>query len=429
MASKAAVPENPQGGVKQKNVQAEGRTRKVLRDIGNLVPPQGGGIEGKLQNPVSRPGPRLFGVQLLDNAQAAAEKNNCKKLLAEKVNAGVPMKSDAVKPTIDEVIVISSDESGSSKRDKNVRLKKPGKSLTSTLTARSKAACGIANKPDDLTLDIDAADVNNELAAVEYVEDMHKYYKLAEKDGYVNDDYMHGQLEINAKMRAILVGWLIEVHRKFELMPESLYLTVNIVDRVLSIKTVPRRELQLVGIGAMLIACKYEEIWAPMVSDFIEISDNAYTSEQVLRMEKMILGKLEWYLTVPTPYVFLIRYIKASVPADKEMENMAFFYAELGLVDYSTVIKYSPSKLSAAAVYAARCTLNRTPLWTETLKHYTGYAEDELMECVKMLGSFHSEASEKDEKFKAVSRKYSKPERGAVSLLPPSIINLALLKI
>lgn len=77
---------------------------------------------------------------------------------------------------------------------------------------------------------------------------------------------MGSQPDLNAKMRSILVDWLIEVHRKFDLMPETLYLTVNIVDRFLSLKTVPRRELQLVGISSMLIACKYEEIWAPEVN-------------------------------------------------------------------------------------------------------------------------------------------------------------------
>lgn len=61
------------------------------------------------------------------------------------------------------------------------------------------------------------------------------------------------------------------------------------------------------------------------------------------------------------------------------MENMTFFYAELGLMNYATIIQYSPSKLSASAVYAARCALNRGPSWTETLKHHTGYSEDELM--------------------------------------------------
>jgi cyclin B len=87
---------------------------------------------------------------------------------------------------------------------------------------------------------------------------------MAQDDVRVHD-YMASQPDINAKMRSILVDWLIEVHRKFELMPETFYLTLNIVDRFLSAKAVPRKELQLVGISAMLIASKYEEIWAPEV--------------------------------------------------------------------------------------------------------------------------------------------------------------------
>lgn len=78
-------------------------------------------------------------------------------------------------------------------------------------------------------------------------------------------DYIDSQPEINESMRAILVDWLIDVHRKFELSPETLYLTINIVDRFLAIKIVSRRELQLVGISAMLMASKYEEIWPPEV--------------------------------------------------------------------------------------------------------------------------------------------------------------------
>ncbi|KAL3625717.1 hypothetical protein CASFOL_030246 [Castilleja foliolosa] len=252
----------------------------------------------------------------------------------------------------------------------------------------SPVACGVTKKPKDPIVDIDAADVDDELAAVEYIEDIYNFYKLTVDD----------------------------VHEKFELTSESLYLTVNIVDSFLSVKIVPRRELQLVGISSMLIACKYEEIWAP--EDFIAISDNAYVREQVLLMEKAILGKLDWYLTVPTPYVFLVRYIKSSIPADKEMKNMTFFYAELGLTNYATIINYSPSMLSASAVYAARYTLIRSPLWTETLKHHTGYSEDQLMECAKLLVGLYFVVGEN--KLKAVARKYSNPERGAVALFAPA---------
>jgi hypothetical protein len=73
------------------------------------------------------------------------------------------------------------------------------------------------------------------------------------------------QAEINERMRAILVDWIIEVHHRLTLMPETLYLTVYIIDQYLSMENVPRKELQLVGVSAMLIASKYEEIWAPLV--------------------------------------------------------------------------------------------------------------------------------------------------------------------
>lgn len=125
-------------------------------------------------------------------------------------------------------------------------------------------ACGLATKPTELIVNIDAADAENELAVVEYVEEIYKFYKLVEEENRVFD-YMLSQSHINEKMRMILVDWLVEVHNKFELLPETLYLAIDLVDRYLSRKVVSRRELQLVGIASMLLASKYEEIWAPEV--------------------------------------------------------------------------------------------------------------------------------------------------------------------
>ncbi|KAK1418911.1 hypothetical protein QVD17_28062 [Tagetes erecta] len=370
--------------------QNERRNRRALVDIGNLVPAV---VETGKPAQISRPVTRSFHAQLVEN-----DKNvKMQKPQTELNNGEVPQKTNEQTP----------------KR----RSRKPSKSLTTVLTARSKAACGITTKPKDPVVDIDESDINNELAEVEYVEDIYKFYKLSETEGGLQD-YMNSQPDLNAKMRAILIDWLIEVHRKFDLMPESLYLTINIVDRYLSVKRVPRKELQLVGISSMLIACKYEEIWPPEVTDLIAISDNAYPREQILTMEKTILGHLSWYLTVPTPYVFLVRYTKASLPFDSEMENMVFFLTELGLIHYSVIVSNTPSKLAATAVYAARCTLKKTPVWTETLKHHTGYYEHELRECAKSLVSFHECASET--KLKAVYRKYVNPEKGAVALFPPA---------
>lgn len=71
------------------------------------------------------------------------------------------------------------------------------------------------------------------LAATEYVEKIYKYYWENEETSCVRPDYMSSQGDINEKMRAILIDWLIEVHYKFDMMDETLFLTVNIIDRFL----------------------------------------------------------------------------------------------------------------------------------------------------------------------------------------------------
>lgn len=97
-------------------------------------------------------------------------------------------------------------------------------------------------------------------------------------------------------------------------MPETLYLTVNLIDRFLEAKQVTRKHLQLVGVTAMLVASKYEEIWAPEVRDFVYISDRAYTRDQILNMEKIMLNTLRFNLTVPSECACLCLLSRAVVP-------------------------------------------------------------------------------------------------------------------
>nr|AIZ68199.1 G2/mitotic-specific cyclin S13-7-like isoform X1 [Albuca bracteata] len=418
----AAVPQTQRGGIvpKGKPKNAAAGQRRALGDIGNLVAARAVVVEGKPLPQISRPITRSV-AQLIANAQAQNKKpvDIAVDVPVRKARVRETKPKVVVKPKPEEVIEISPDtnevtkEKSTSKKNR----KKAVNTMTSVLTARSKAACGISEKLKDPPVpDIDASDVGDQLAVVDYVEDLYKFYKLVENSCRPHD-YMGSQVEINEKMRAILGDWLIEVHHKFELMPETLYLTFHIIDRYLSMEQVLRRELQLVGVSSMLIASKYEEIWAPQVEDFMCISDRAYSQGQILGMEKSILNKLEWSLTVPTPYVFLARFIKAAM-CDKEMEHMVFFFAELGLLQYS-MVTHCPSMFAASAVYAARCTLKKTPLWTDTLKHHTGFSETQLMDCAQILVNSHSATPEG--KLKAVYKKYSSVELGAVALHPPAI--------
>ncbi|AED90976.1 unnamed protein product [Arabidopsis thaliana] len=429
MATRANVPEQVRGaplvdGLKIQNKNGAVKSRRALGDIGNLVSVPG--VQGgKAQPPINRPITRSFRAQLLANAQLERKPINGdnkvpalgpkrQPLAARNPEAqrAVQKKNLVVKQQTKPVEVI---ETKKEVTKKEVAMSPKNKKVTysSVLSARSKAACGIVNKPK--IIDIDESDKDNHLAAVEYVDDMYSFYKEVEKESQPKM-YMHIQTEMNEKMRAILIDWLLEVHIKFELNLETLYLTVNIIDRFLSVKAVPKRELQLVGISALLIASKYEEIWPPQVNDLVYVTDNAYSSRQILVMEKAILGNLEWYLTVPTQYVFLVRFIKASM-SDPEMENMVHFLAELGMMHYDT-LTFCPSMLAASAVYTARCSLNKSPAWTDTLQFHTGYTESEIMDCSKLLAFLHSRCGES--RLRAVYKKYSKAENGGVAMVSPA---------
>ncbi|KAF8656420.1 hypothetical protein HU200_060690 [Digitaria exilis] len=273
---------------------------------------------------------------------------------------------------------------------------------------------------DESFMDIDSADSGNPLAATEYVEELYKFYRENEAKSCVKPDYMSSQQDINAKMRAILIDWLIEVHYKFELMDETLFLTVNIIDRFLEKQVIPRKKLQLVGVTAMLLACKYEEVSVPVVEDLVLISDRAYTKGQILEMEKLILNTLQFNMSVPTPYVFMRRFLKAA-DSDKQLELVSFFMLELCLVEYQ-MLKYRPSLLAAAAVYTAQCAINRCEHWTKVCESHSRYTGDQLLECSRMMVDFHQKAGAG--KLTGVHRKYSTFKFGCAAKVEPALFLL-----
>jgi len=128
---------------------------------------------------------------------------------------------------------------------------------------------------------IDERDTDDPLCATEYVHDMYSLFREKEPTTSVRPVFMESQPHINERMRSILVDWLVEVHLKFKLVPETLYLTVNLIDRYLERDEVSRPKLQLVGVTSLLIASKYEEIYPPELRDLVYICDRAYTRNDV----------------------------------------------------------------------------------------------------------------------------------------------------
>ncbi|KAK4594969.1 hypothetical protein RGQ29_018630 [Quercus rubra] len=288
------------------------------------------------------------------------------------------------------------------------------RSYTSLLMAGSKLleGCGEVMKLEKLP-SID--DNCNQLEVAEYVDEIYQYYWVTEAQNPSMENYMSIQTDITAHMRGILINWLIEVHFKFDLMQETLYLMVTLLDRYLSQASVKKNEMQLVGLTALLLASKYEDFWHPRVKDLISISAESYTRDQMLAMERLILKQLKFRLNVATPYVFMLRFLKAA-QSDSKLEHLAFYLIELCLVEHE-YLKFKPSLLCASALYVARCTLHMTPAWTPLLCKHARYEESQLRDCAQMIIRSHKAAGKGQ--LRVSYEKYMRPDLGGAAAIKP----------
>ena len=187
--------------------------------------------------------------------------------------------------------------------------------------------------------------------AGEYLEDIYLNLLLEERQTEIKPKmgYMSTQNEINEQMRAILIDWIIEVHFQFNLRQETLYMTISIIDTYLSFHFISRKELQLLGIACLLISCKSQEIYYPQQNKFIEVTDGAYTKEDMLKMENDILKKLNFNIVYPTPNDFY-NILSKLYNFDKKQYFLGKYFLECVLIDYQ-MIKYSSSVIAAACIY------------------------------------------------------------------------------
>lgn len=163
-------------------------------------------------------------------------------------------------------------------------------------------------------------------------------------------------------MRSILVDWLIEVQWKLRLLPETLFLSINIMDRFLSRRAVSLVKLQLVGLSATLLASKYEEVTSPSVANFIYLSDNSYEDAELLKAERYMLQVLTFSLAYPNPLTFLRRISKAD-DYDTLNRTMAKYLMEVTLLD-EAFLPCPPSLLAAIGLYTARH-INKCGPWVK----------------------------------------------------------------
>ncbi len=190
------------------------------------------------------------------------------------------------------------------------------------------------------------------LISAEYINDIYSNLLSDEKNLKVkpNFGYMEQvQTDIDQNMRGILIDWLYDIHDKCHYKDETLYQMIWIIDTYLSMVQVPRTKLQLVGAAALLISCKEHEITFLKLHEIAFLTANAYTTEEIAKMENTILKKLSFNIIAPSQLDFY-NIISKAFKFDKKQYLLGKYFLETYLISYESV-KYPPSVVGVSCAY------------------------------------------------------------------------------
>lgn len=214
----------------------------------------------------------------------------------------------------------------------------------------------------------------------EYREEIRMYMHDMERFTMSSATSMDQQPEIRWHMRPCLVDFLVEIHFTFRLRPETLYLTLNIIDRYVSRRIVYVKHYQLVGCAALWIAAKFEDAKerVPTVHELAQICRDTYDESAFIQMEGHVLSTIQWTLGHPTAEAWLRLMCCGPCVEDLRVQHVARFLMEITLF-YREFVKFTPSSIALGALTLARflCGKGRR-LFEET---------DECLEIVELLDS------------------------------------------
>ncbi|GAB1222503.1 hypothetical protein ENUP19_0113G0011 [Entamoeba nuttalli] len=240
----------------------------------------------------------------------------------------------------------------------------------------------------------------------------------SEKDLQIAPDLLQKQVHITAVTRNILLDWLFLVSQdEFATTIETYLLTVATFDDFISRKTtIPKSEVQLVGVACLHLCVKFQEISYPNVDEFIIISRGAYTKNQLLEMERVICKTIDFRFVRPLSIEFLRRFDKAA-NADEIEHTLGKYLILIATLDQK-MIQCLPSQIAAAAVYFQRRINNTVPYWDKTLIKYSTYTEKDILPIAQLMRTHYLFQQSRTNQYKEMFKMFSSSVNHAVSQIP-----------
>ncbi|CCW63358.1 unnamed protein product [Phytomonas sp. EM1] len=272
---------------------------------------------------------------------------------------------------------------------------------------------------------------NDPTLVQEYSPDICNYFLQVERELYSDRMYMTRQPEITERMRKVLIDWLTDVNIEFKNHSETFFLAVDIIDRFLSKREVSRGKLQLVGIAAMLIAAKHEEVWPPSVRECVVVTANTCSESELIKMECEIACELRFRFTVPTLYP-LACFLLSLKNYRPDIRDACFMFLESATHSY-IMLSYLPSRIAAACVLLGVALVANNSnhhikgytleyLWNYEISPFPyGITLHEIRPVALQLLTFTQKLCSVPSRLQAIRRKYLSPMfHGVASLEFPS---------
>lgn len=279
----------------------------------------------------------------------------------------------------------------------------------------SKVSCEAKNPTPNTDINLPLSLVHEKQIPFDYIFEIWSDFRSSELLFPCIPKYNHivnSQKEISFETRAILLDWLIDVQIHFKSSNETLFLCFSLVDAYLALKEISKKRLQLMGITAFSIACKYEEIYPPYLKDLVNITDNTFSDSEILKMESEILNLLHYHFTFPTCFSFW-----QMISYQFKLSQIEFDYGCFLMEMYAlhpNFNKYLPSLIALAVAYLV--------LKSKKYERYrdlyqlinNGHTESELKICAREIYDFNETLGRLN--FKAVTRKYSSEKFNYVAI-------------
>lgn len=227
-------------------------------------------------------------------------------------------------------------------------------------------------------------------------------------------------------MRSIVIDWLVDVHRKFKMRMETLFITISIMDRYLEKNQIRKEIFQLVAASSLFIAAKYEEIYPPALEDFVYICADTYNKADIIEMESLILDELEFALVSTSSHNLLGIYtFESSIPLQrilaKKQTDLCLYFLHLMEMNYKMVVHNHPLKAASAILLSHKIMKTKDDSLLNELAREFSLPVDHIKACSMEL--FLELCSPPNEKLSAIRRKFSQDIYSNVSSLKVSIKN------